>query len=1026
MASTYSDLKIELIGTGEQTGTWGTTTNDNFSIAIGEAITGSADVAFSSADVTVTLTNTNASQAARNLRLNLTGTSGGARNLILGSGCQIEKLYLINNGLADAVTVKNTSGTGIAVPAGKTMFVYNNGTNVVDAVTHLTSLTTGTLSASGATTFTAGTASTSTTTGTAVITGGLGVSGRINAANFDGIVGANTAAAGNFTTLGATGVATFSAGTVSAPAITTTGDTNTGIFFPAADTIAFTEGGVESMRIDSSGNLGIGTTSPTYKLQIQSGASTILAGADSAATTLTDATQKVMRFGVPHYTNAEEPVGALFVSNESASNAVIIGGGTAQFNAATVLLFYTAANNTTVTGTERMRIDSSGNVGINTTTPLQRLDVAGSSAMSASGVTFYYNADNTNSYWVGGNTGATGAANAVLRFQQTGVGERMRLDASGNLGIGTSSPSSKLTVGGNPPTAGAIAGVGAAAGISLALSDNVNCSLYVRHPAAGPVIGTDGGNALRFATNGNAASDEKMRIDSSGNVGIGTSAPRAPLAFAATASTAGVPSKIRLFDDGASNLYGFGISSGLLDIVGGTGGGVAIYTNGANERMRIAADGNVGIGTSSPATKLSVVGQGQFNVDANGTGTQLTLINNSQTGTVVTKLAFQNGGSVKASINAAVYNNDFMTFNTGSDTERMRIDSSGNVLVSSGGTWSPEGNHVSLSYSSGTGYLTTYYDTYNLVLGAGVSSKNSVNIYGSSGTNAITANVGGSERMRINSSGNVGIGTTSPSALLTVNGAAWTAPGAPWQGTILAYNTNALGTDVGAGLLLGGVYQSGLTTEFAQIVGAKENATSGNYAGNMIFYTRPNGTTLTERMRIASDGAVLMGKTVVDDTTAGLAWRASGYLTIVRDNSCLNLNRITSDGEIVQFRRSATQVGNISVTTTATSYVTSSDYRLKENIAPMTGALDVVSALKPVTYNWKADGSNGQGFIAHELQAVVPECVTGEKDAVDEEGNPQYQGIDTSFLVATLTAAIQELKATVDAQAARIAALESK
>ena len=135
MASTYSTLKVELIGTGEQTGTWGTTTNDHLSVALGEAITGSADVAFSSADVTVTLTDSNGAQTARNLRLNLTGTSGGARNLILGSGCQIEKLYLINNGLADAVTVKNTSGTGIAVPAGKTMFVYNNGTNVVEAVT---------------------------------------------------------------------------------------------------------------------------------------------------------------------------------------------------------------------------------------------------------------------------------------------------------------------------------------------------------------------------------------------------------------------------------------------------------------------------------------------------------------------------------------------------------------------------------------------------------------------------------------------------------------------------------------------------------------------------------------------------------------------------------------------------------------------------------------------------------------------------------------------------------------------------
>jgi hypothetical protein len=136
MASTYSDLKIELIGTGEQVGTWGATTNANLGTAIEEAIVGSADVAFSSADVTLTLTNTNGTQAARHLRLNLTGTSGGARNLILGSGCQIDKPYIIANGLADTVTVKNTTGTGVAVPAGKSMWVYNNGTNVVEVITH--------------------------------------------------------------------------------------------------------------------------------------------------------------------------------------------------------------------------------------------------------------------------------------------------------------------------------------------------------------------------------------------------------------------------------------------------------------------------------------------------------------------------------------------------------------------------------------------------------------------------------------------------------------------------------------------------------------------------------------------------------------------------------------------------------------------------------------------------------------------------------------------------------------------------
>jgi microcystin-dependent protein len=160
MASTYSDLKIELIGTGEQVGTWGATTNANLGTAIEEAIVGSADVTFSSADVTITLTNTNSTQAARHLRLNLTGISGGARNLILGSGCQIDKPYIINNGLADTVTVKNTTGTGIAVPAGKTMWVYNNGTNVVEAMNHAASLTLGSAlpvasGGTGATTLTA-------------------------------------------------------------------------------------------------------------------------------------------------------------------------------------------------------------------------------------------------------------------------------------------------------------------------------------------------------------------------------------------------------------------------------------------------------------------------------------------------------------------------------------------------------------------------------------------------------------------------------------------------------------------------------------------------------------------------------------------------------------------------------------------------------------------------------------------------------------------------------------------------------
>ena len=176
MASTYSNLKIELIGTGDQSGTWGTTTNTNLGTAIEEAITGSADVAFSSADVTLTLTNTNTSQTARNLRLNLTGTSGGARNLTVPD---IEKYYIVTNGLADDVTVKNSTGTTYTVPAGTTAQLFSSGVGIKDAISFFA----GSLLSSGA-----------------VILGGS-----INGTP----IGALSESTGKFTTLTTTGAITY-------------------------------------------------------------------------------------------------------------------------------------------------------------------------------------------------------------------------------------------------------------------------------------------------------------------------------------------------------------------------------------------------------------------------------------------------------------------------------------------------------------------------------------------------------------------------------------------------------------------------------------------------------------------------------------------------------------------------------------------------------------------------------------------------------------------------------------------------
>ena len=142
MSSTYSNLKLQLMATGENLATWGNVTNINLGTALEEAVVGSADVTFASGNVTLTLTNVNTTQPARNLRLNLIGTTGSAtRNLVVPN---IEKVYIINNTCADSVVVKTTAGTGITVPAGKTMWVYNDGVNVVDSTTHLTSLTLGT------------------------------------------------------------------------------------------------------------------------------------------------------------------------------------------------------------------------------------------------------------------------------------------------------------------------------------------------------------------------------------------------------------------------------------------------------------------------------------------------------------------------------------------------------------------------------------------------------------------------------------------------------------------------------------------------------------------------------------------------------------------------------------------------------------------------------------------------------------------------------------------------------------------
>jgi hypothetical protein len=231
--------------------------------------------------------------------------------------------------------------------------------------------------------------------------------------------------------------------------------------------------------------------------------------------------------------------------------------------------------------------------------------------------------------------------------------------------------------------------------------------------------------------------------------------------------------------------------------------------------------------------------------------------------------------------------------------------------------------------------------------------------------------------MTLDASGNLMVGTTTPTA-------------------------NCKLTVTGAGISIAG--GRGSTFALAYPDWSIYNTSSGNA---LAF---DNGS---ERVRIDSSGNLLVGTT---SDLGGLG----GKVQISSGASRGIVQSTNSNTRMQEYLVSGTTVGFISNDGTSTTYSTSSDYRLKNTIAPMTGALAKVALLKPCTYKWNVNGSDGQGFIAHELAEVVPQCVTGAKDALDANGKIKPQGIDTSFLVATLTAAIQEQQAIIESLKARL------
>jgi hypothetical protein len=254
------------------------------------------------------------------------------------------------------------------------------------------------------------------------------------------------------------------------------------------------------------------------------------------------------------------------------------------------------------------------------------------------------------------------------------------------------------------------------------------------------------------------------------------------------------------------------------------------------------------------------------------------------------------------------------------------------------------------------------------------------------------------------------------------------------SGRLLVGTTSSIGTtSVGKVQILGGETYITTNSEVGGYVGVNSNSDNSvaivadpdslRSGSHIAFYV--DG--FSEKARITSGGDLLVGKTT---SSSG----SGAGLVLFGQTSASGYGRVdfhkTASGTFIatEFNNNGSSVGSITYSNTATAYNTSSDYRLKNTIAPMTGALAKVALLKPCTYKWNVDGSDGEGFIAHELAEVCPHAVTGEKDAVetytDAEGNeqtrPKYQGIDTSFLVATLTAALQEAVAEINQLKARL------
>ena len=470
-------------------------------------------------------------------------------------------------------------------------------------------------------------------------------------------------------------------------------------------------------------------------------------------------------------------------------------------------------------------------------------------------------------------------------------------------------------------------------------------------------------DTLAIATGGS----ERLRIDSSGRLGLGTSSPSAGYLLDVRGSMYMVGTNSRVYVDnggiGGSSVQ-IGVSGTSHGYIGTDGNFPLVFQPNNTERVRITSAGSVGIGTNAASERLHVVG-GNSRFEGN-------------------YVSFNNNGYIRTDATNEL---------------RLQAGSSGTIFANSGnseiGRWDSSGRFLvgtSTSASTGNGY------TPGLQVAA-QSGSISASSYRSDEYGGIIA---------LQKSKSATVGTQT-----------------------IVSNNDQLG-------LLSFEGSDGTNFEVAAQIQAYVDGTPGanDMPGRLVFSTTADGASSpTERMRITSTGDVYFGTTTVNpgigNTATGTLIRngtadSDRYIAVSRNAGAgLFVNRNTNDGSVCDFARAGTSVGTISVTASATAYNTSSDYRLKENVLPLTGAVNRLNQLQVHRFNFIADPSKTvDGFLAHEAQAVVPECVTGTKDEVDADGKPVYQGIDQSKLVPLLTAALQEALAEIESLKARVTALE--